>query len=63
MGRIRTQLVKRNTQKVLKAGEFTKDYTQNKEVLSKVAKTYSKKIRNIVAGYATKLTKMKKDYE
>ncbi len=60
MGRIRTKLTKRLTRKVMNEAEFTADFEQNKVIMDQVAKSHSKKFRNIIAGYATKLVKNKK---
>jgi len=59
MGRIKTALIKRKTKELLKlhGDSFTKDFTQNKLLVSKHTKVYSKKLRNIVAGYVTRLKK------
>jgi ribosomal protein S17E len=59
MGRIKTKKIKRATVRVMKEADFSQSFDDNKKILSSVAKTYSKKIRNIIAGYATKLTKRK----
>jgi ribosomal protein S17E len=59
MGRIKTKKIKRATVRVMKEADFSQSFDENKKILASVAKTYSKKIRNIIAGYATKLTKRK----
>jgi len=60
MGRIKTKLVKRNTKKlmVLHGDKIGKDFTANKKVVDKEATISSKKLRNIIAGYATRLKKL-----
>ncbi len=57
MGRIKTTLTKRKTRELLqKHGEvFTTDFSQNKVLTSRYASVQSKKLRNIIAGYATRL--------
>ena len=62
MGRIKTTFIKRKTKELLELhGEhFSSDFNQNKEVTSKYAKVASKKMRNIIAGYMTRL-KRKED--
>ena len=57
MGRIKTTLVKRRTKELLKihGGSFTEDFTQNKEITNRHAEIKSKKLRNVVAGYMTRL--------
>ena len=59
MGRIKTTFVKRKTKELLgKHGDkFTTDFTKNKELTGQYAKVESKKLRNIVAGYMTRLKK------
>ena len=59
MGRIKTQLVKRTTLGLFKDNreKFKKNFTENKAVVSELLKVPSKKIRNLVAGYVTRLAK------
>ncbi|MFT4304931.1 MAG: 30S ribosomal protein S17e [Candidatus Woesearchaeota archaeon] len=59
MGRIKTMLIKRNTNELVeKTGtSFGKDFEHNKKEVVNHANFGSKKIRNIVAGYVTRLTK------
>ncbi len=62
MGRIKTQLVKRMTKQLVRdhpAG-VTTDFEKNKEHVNEHMSVSSKKIRNIIAGYATRLAKMQK---
>tara|TARA_Y100000294_G_scaffold178114_1_gene207696 strand:+ start:829 stop:1077 length:249 start_codon:yes stop_codon:yes gene_type:complete len=63
MGRIKTVLVKRVTKQLVKehADEFSEDFTKNKEVLAKYAKIESPKLRNVVAGYVSRLIKQAKE--
>ena len=65
MGRIKTKFVKRKTRELLeKYGEnFGKDFKENKEGLKKVAEINSKKIRNVIAGYAVKINKNKSELD
>ena len=57
MGRIKTQLIKRISNKLIKEhrNEFKEDFKENKDIVSKLALIPSKKIRNIIAGYVTRL--------
>ncbi|MFH1072835.1 MAG: 30S ribosomal protein S17e [Nanoarchaeota archaeon] len=57
MGRIKTKLIKAVTFLVLEKhrDKFTTDYSQNKEILKTLIDTESKKLRNIIAGYLTRL--------
>jgi len=59
MGRIKTQLIKRITFKLLELhrDEFKKDYEANKELVAKFAEIHGKKLRNVIAGYVTRLMK------
>ena len=63
MGRIKTILIKRITKKLvsLHKDEFTEDYKKNKEILGKYADIKSRKIKNVIAGYATRLVKQSKE--
>jgi len=64
MGRIKTQLVKRTTRELYKlhGPEFKPDFDENKKILVDKAQFPSKKIRNTVAGYITRLVKTQKEY-
>ncbi|MAG78124.1 30S ribosomal protein S17e [archaeon] len=57
MGRIKTTLIKRMGNKLyfLHKEKFSKDFDSNKKVIPDVAEVYSKKLRNILAGYITRL--------
>jgi len=59
MGRIKTDVVKRNTAKLIKAHptKFSKNFERNKESLNELAEVRSKKLRNVIAGYAVRLKK------
>jgi len=60
MGRIKTKPIKSAGDELyVKYGEhFTKEFDQNKAVLTQYAEVRSKKIRNILAGYLTKKAKL-----
>ncbi len=57
MGRIKTILAKRSGAKFIKLfpKTFSKDYDKNKQALGEVGKIPSKKLRNVIAGYITRL--------
>ncbi|MBW2997755.1 30S ribosomal protein S17e [Candidatus Woesearchaeota archaeon] len=57
MGRIKTDMVKRTTRKLVKAHpkKFSRNYEKNKESLKELAEIRSKKLRNVIAGYAVRL--------
>ncbi len=59
MGRIKTQLIKRTTEDLMEkhSGDFTTDFSENKKILDSKLKISSKKMRNVIAGYATRLKK------
>ena len=59
MGRIKTKLAKARTNEVFEKyhEEFTIDFDENKKVLDSVQVGASKKLRNVIAGYATRMKK------
>lgn len=63
MGRIKTQLVKRKTYELLRkfSGKFTADFDTNKQRVNELIPGASKKLRNIIAGYLTRLIKRNQD--
>ena len=63
MGRIKTMLIKRVTLNLFAhyKDKFTNDFSKNKQLVPEYADIPSKKLRNVIAGYLTRL--MKKDKE
>ncbi len=59
MGRIKTTLLKRKTIDLYKrhGDKFSGDFSSNKTVTGQYVTFYSKKQRNIIAGYMTRLKK------
>lgn len=59
MGRIKTTLIKRKTKELLEAHRehFTSDFAENKKQTARLTSVSSKKLRNVVAGYITRLKK------
>jgi ribosomal protein S17E len=56
MGKIKSKLVKRSAKELIKKGiEFSEDFEINKKILGNTMP--SKKIRNQMAGYLSKLSK------
>ncbi|MBI2151571.1 30S ribosomal protein S17e [Candidatus Woesearchaeota archaeon] len=57
MGRIKTTPIKRKTKELYnKYGDkFTGDFEQNKKIIPQYADIASKKIKNIITGYITRL--------
>ncbi len=62
MGRIKTQLIKRTTEQLLAkyTGQFSEDFVANKELVNKFVSVHSSKLRNMVAGYLTRLSRVRK---
>jgi ribosomal protein S17E len=61
MGRIKPKLVKSLTNEVFErfGDQFTTDFAENKVIINKSAEPkLSKKMRNVVAGYAVRLKKV-----
>jgi len=63
MGRIKTQNVKRLTEKLIKEhrDEFKDNFENNKKALTKFADVPSRKLRNTIAGYITRIIKGKEE--
>jgi len=61
MGRIKTLPIKRATREIFSKyrDKISGDYAKNKAFLATVAEIKSKKIRNIIAGYLTRLATAK----
>jgi len=59
MGRIKTTLIKRVTKDFVRehSNEFKDSFEENKKVLETIARIKSKKIRNAIAGYITRIKK------
>ncbi len=60
MGRIKTQLVKRLTEQLHRehGQELKATFEENKQIVEKLFdRPVSKKLRNVIAGYATRLVK------
>lgn len=60
MGRIKTMFIKRQTKELLKkhGKHFTTNFEDNKKMVNKYAVTQCKKLRNVIAGYMTRLKKV-----
>lgn len=65
MGRIKSTFVKSSGQKIYqKAGaEFTENFDKNKEIVNKYAEIPSKRLKNSVVGYITRLVKKEEKLE
>ncbi|MFH1132935.1 MAG: 30S ribosomal protein S17e [Nanoarchaeota archaeon] len=60
MGRIKTKRVKRVSLKLIAEHleEFSEDFAKNKAMLNRLVIIRSPKVRNVIAGYLTRLKKM-----
>ena len=63
MGRIKTQLIKRASLRLSREHkeELKDNFKENRELVAKHADIPSKKLRNIIAGYVTRLSKSKEE--
>jgi len=63
MGRIKTTLVKRVSHKIVKEnpGKFKEDFDSNKKIVDECLDVPSKKLRNVISGYITRLVKQNKE--
>ena len=59
MGRIKTALIKRVTRQLIKehSTDMKKDFNENKIAVARFIDAPSKKMRNLIAGYVTRLMK------
>ena len=59
MGRIKTTLIKRTALKLFEKHktEFKSDFNENKKLVEGFADIPSKKLKNVIAGYITRLVK------
>ena len=62
MGRIKTKLLKSKTREIMDrhGSKMDNDFEKNKQVVSENTEYKSKKLRNIIAGYSTRLKKLGK---
>ncbi len=63
MGKVRTSLVKRTARELVARYPdlFTTDFEHNKRAVSKLTAWSSKRLRNQVAGYVTRLIRIQKE--
>jgi small subunit ribosomal protein S17e len=63
VGRIKTKLIKRVSLGLIRdhEKEFKKDFNANKEIIDKIVTVPSKKVRNVISGYVTRLVKETKE--
>lgn len=62
MGRIRTARIKRNAKELMNSytNRFKGDFEHNKKVLNETSDIPTKHLRNVIAGYITKILKEEK---
>ena len=62
MGRIKTKLVKRTGNDLIRENptDFRKTFDENKKIVDSHAEVSSKKIRNTIAGFVTRKIKNRK---
>lgn len=62
MGRIKTTLIKRTANTLIKKypEKFSESFEENKKAVEELAEVPSKKLRNVIAGYITRLTRKQK---
>ena len=63
VGRIKTKLIKRISLELIRDHEkkLKKDFNENKKAIDKIVNIPSKKARNTISGYVTRLIKEKKE--
>lgn len=63
MGRIKTMQIKRVTNQLIEKyrDQFKKNFEENKKLVERFADFPSKKLRNVTAGYVTRLMKIKQE--
>ena len=61
MGRIKTQLIKRTTNSIVRdhADKLKTDFNENKKVVAEIVDIPSTKLRNMIAGYVTRQMRAK----
>jgi len=65
LGKVRPEKVKKIARELVKRypDKFTTDFESNKKTLESVATIYSSKLRNLIAGYITRLEAIQKAAE
>jgi len=62
MGKVRPRLVKRAAEQMVEKhpAKFSEEFGNNKKSVSALLEVPSKRVRNMIAGYATRLVKQDK---
>jgi len=65
LGKVRPEKVKKIARELVKRypGQFTTDFENNKKQLQSIVTIYSSKLRNLIAGYITRLMAISKAAE
>jgi small subunit ribosomal protein S17e len=65
MGRIKSTFVKSSAKRIYNKSsqEITEDFDKNKQIVDKYAKIPSKKLKNTIVGYITRLKMQDKEEE
>lgn len=65
LGKVRQEKVKKIARELVKrhTDQFTTDFERNKKALDSMATIYSPKLRNLIAGYITRLVVISKAAE
>jgi len=65
MGKVRPSYIKSTARKLIEAypDKFTTDFETNKNLVKELTNIESKKVKNRIAGYITRLMKQKKQKE
>ncbi|MFH1637970.1 MAG: 30S ribosomal protein S17e [Candidatus Woesearchaeota archaeon] len=63
MGRVKTTQIKRSGKKLISLykDKFSKDFSHNKKAIAEVGEVRSKKLRNVLAGYISRIVKQQQD--
>ena len=62
MGRIKTKLIKRITHKLIQnyGSKFKDNFEENKPIVTSLLENDSKKFRNVISGYVTRIKRREK---
>jgi len=65
LGRIKTAQIKRVTHELIElyGDRFRDNFEENQQIVGSLVSTPSKKLRNKITGYVTKLVKKKREVE
>jgi len=63
LGKVRTVLIKRLSKELVErySDSFSTDFDQNKEVVDELLNNTTKRLRNRIAGYVTRLMILRQD--